>query len=56
MMIEKQTPDVTTSHSTRLSKNDSQVAGYAKGGLGGISALYETPQIPPTPLLQRGEE
>jgi len=29
-------PDETTSHSTRLSKDDSQVAGYDKGRLGGV--------------------
>ena len=30
------TPDATTSHSTRPSKDDSQVAGYDKGGLRGV--------------------
>jgi transcription-repair coupling factor (superfamily II helicase) len=30
-------PDGTTSHSTRLSKGDSQVAGYDKGGLRGVA-------------------
>jgi DNA mismatch repair protein MutL len=29
-------PDVTTSHSTRLSRDDSQVAGYDKGGSRGV--------------------
>ncbi len=29
-------PDGTTSHSTRLSRNDSSVAGYDKGGLRGV--------------------
>jgi len=29
-------PDGTTSHSTRLSKGDSQVAGYDKGRPGGV--------------------
>ncbi|MFZ5524883.1 MAG: DUF3683 domain-containing protein [Pseudomonadota bacterium] len=31
-------PDITTSHSTRLSKDDSQVAGYDKGRPGGVEA------------------
>ena len=31
-------PDKTTSHSTRPSKNDSQVAGYDKGRTGGVAA------------------
>jgi aspartyl-tRNA(Asn)/glutamyl-tRNA(Gln) amidotransferase subunit B len=31
-------PDETTSHSTKLSKNDSQVAGYDKGRPGGVEA------------------
>ncbi|MBI2285943.1 MAG: Asp-tRNA(Asn)/Glu-tRNA(Gln) amidotransferase subunit GatB [Nitrosomonadales bacterium] len=31
-------PDITTSHSTKLSKNDSQVAGYDKGRAGGVEA------------------
>jgi malonyl-CoA O-methyltransferase len=30
-------PDGTTSHSTRLSKDNSQVAGYDKGKLGGVT-------------------
>ena len=36
-------PDKTTSHSTRLSKDDSQVAGYDKGRPGGVcfSALRQ---------------
>ena len=33
----RSSPDGTTSHSTRLSKDDSQVAGYDKGRLGGVS-------------------
>jgi hypothetical protein len=32
-------PDGTTSHSAKLSKNDSQVAGYDKGRLGGVASL-----------------
>ena len=31
--------DETTSHSTRLSKGDSQVAGYDKGRLGGVRVI-----------------
>ena len=34
--LSNSSPDITTSHSTKLSKNDSQVAGYDKGGLGGV--------------------
>jgi 5-methyltetrahydrofolate--homocysteine methyltransferase len=37
-------PDKTTSHSTRLSKDDSQVAGYDKGRPGGV-------YTPPKPWL-----
>ncbi|MEO8332447.1 MAG: ATP-binding protein [Gallionella sp.] len=33
-------PDGTTSHSTRLSKDDSQVAGYDKGRPGGVPAPF----------------
>ncbi|MEO8331691.1 MAG: vitamin B12 dependent-methionine synthase activation domain-containing protein, partial [Gallionella sp.] len=40
-------PDETTSHSTRLSKNDSQVAGYDKGRAGEGFAPY----VPPKPYL-----
>ncbi len=32
-------PGETTSHSTRLSKDDSQVAGYDKGGLRGVTVF-----------------
>jgi len=41
-VVQKQTPDVTTSHSTRLSKDDSQVAGYPNLPLSG-----EEPSLPP---------
>jgi len=32
-------PDETTNHSTKLSKNDSQVAGYDKGRPGGVKGF-----------------
>jgi transcription-repair coupling factor (superfamily II helicase) len=41
-IVANQTPDVTTSHSTRLSKDDSQVAGYPNLPLSG-----EEPYFPP---------
>jgi len=34
-------PDKTTSHSTRPSKDDSQVAGYDKGRLGGVKLFQQ---------------
>jgi cysteinyl-tRNA synthetase len=36
-------PDKTTSHSTRLSKDDSQVAGYDKGRPGGVAVDWNDP-------------
>ncbi|OGS99738.1 MAG: cysteine--tRNA ligase, partial [Gallionellales bacterium RIFCSPLOWO2_02_60_31] len=36
-------PDETTSHSTRTSKNDVQVAGYDKGRLGGVVVDWNEP-------------
>ncbi|MDD5612976.1 MAG: cysteine--tRNA ligase [Gallionella sp.] len=36
-------PDGTTSHSTRPSKDDSQVAGYDKGRLGGVDVDWNEP-------------
>src|SRR3989338_4305541 len=36
-------PDKTTSHSTKISKNDSQVAGYDKGSPGGVAFPQSCP-------------
>jgi molybdopterin-guanine dinucleotide biosynthesis protein A len=38
-------PDGTTSHSTRLSKDDSQVAGYDKGGSRGVGCQAIIPVV-----------
>ncbi len=45
-------PDKTTSHSIRLSKNDSQVAGYEQCRRGGGQVLLLVPEINLTPQLE----
>ena len=51
-------PDGTTSHSTKLSKNDSQVAGYDKGRVGEGFRWWARLQhlADPSPALQRAAE
>ena len=40
LLLAISSPDKTTSHSTRLSKDDSQVAGYDKGRPGGVGLAW----------------
>jgi transcription-repair coupling factor (superfamily II helicase) len=48
-------PDRTTSHSTRPSKDDSQVAGYDKGRLGGVGVACATAPIPDIAVNRRAD-